>query len=111
MGCHTRLQGIFQTQGLNLGLLYWRQILYHVSHQGNILTLYISSAKFFFYISQFYVEKFSKLLFTIMHIYVQGNLKIRSNCKLESQWHPTLVFLPAKPHGWRSLVVYSPWGR
>ena len=29
------LQGIFQTQGLNLGLLHCRQILYHLSHQGS----------------------------------------------------------------------------
>ena len=27
------------------------------------------------------------------------------------QWHPTLVLLPGKSHGWRSLVGYSPWGR
>ena len=27
------------------------------------------------------------------------------------QWHPTPVLLPGKPHGWRSLVGYSPWGR
>ena len=27
------------------------------------------------------------------------------------QWHPTPVLLPAKPHGWRSLVGCSPWGR
>ena len=27
------------------------------------------------------------------------------------QWHPTLVLLPGKSHGWRSLVVCSPWGR
>ena len=25
-------------------------------------------------------------------------------------WQPTLVFLPAKSHGQRSLVGYSPWG-
>ena len=29
------LQGIFQTQGLNLGLLHCRKILYHLSHQGS----------------------------------------------------------------------------
>ena len=29
------LQEIFQTQGLNLGLLHCRQILYHLSHQGS----------------------------------------------------------------------------
>ena len=27
------------------------------------------------------------------------------------EWHPTLVFLPAKSHGQRSLVGCSPWGR
>ena len=32
-GCHSLLQGIFLTQGLNLGLLHCRQILYHLSHQ------------------------------------------------------------------------------
>jgi len=26
------------------------------------------------------------------------------------QWHPTPVLLPGKSHGWRSLVVCSPWG-
>ena len=33
--CHVLLQGIFLTQGLNLGLLHSRQILYQLSHQGN----------------------------------------------------------------------------
>ena len=27
------------------------------------------------------------------------------------QWHPTPVLLPGKPHGRRSLVGCSPWGR
>ena len=31
--CYSVLQGIFLTQGLNLGLLQCRQILYHLSHQ------------------------------------------------------------------------------
>ena len=31
--CHALLQGIFLTQGSNLGLLHCRQILYHLSHQ------------------------------------------------------------------------------
>ena len=30
-GCHSLLQGIFLTQGLNLGLLHYRQILYCLS--------------------------------------------------------------------------------
>ena len=32
VGCHALLQGIFPTQGLNLGLLHCEQILYHLSH-------------------------------------------------------------------------------
>ena len=38
MGCHALLQGIFPTQGLNPGLPQCRQILYHLSHQGNQLS-------------------------------------------------------------------------
>ena len=26
------------------------------------------------------------------------------------KWQLTLVLLPGKSHGWRSLVGYSPWG-
>ena len=26
------------------------------------------------------------------------------------KWQPTPVFLPGKSHGWRNLIVYSPWG-
>ena len=35
VGCHVFLQGIFPTQGWNPGLPHWRQILYHLSHQGS----------------------------------------------------------------------------
>ena len=35
VGCYALLQGIFPTQGLNPGLLYYRQILYHLSQQGS----------------------------------------------------------------------------
>ena len=34
--CHFLLQGIFLTQGSNLGLPYCRQMLYRLSHQGNL---------------------------------------------------------------------------
>ena len=32
VGCHSLLQGIFPTQGWNLGLLHCRKILYHLSY-------------------------------------------------------------------------------
>ena len=34
--CHALLQGIFPTQGSNPGLLYYRQILYQLSHKGSL---------------------------------------------------------------------------
>ena len=35
VGSHSLRQGILSTQESNLHLLYHRQILYHLSHQGN----------------------------------------------------------------------------
>ena len=35
VGIHSLLQGTFSTQGSNPGLRHCRQILYHLSHQGN----------------------------------------------------------------------------
>ena len=40
MGCHSLLQGIFQTQGLNQRRLHCRQILYLLSHWGSPWTLW-----------------------------------------------------------------------
>ena len=36
MGRHFLLQGIFLTQGSNLGLLHCRQILYRLSYKGGM---------------------------------------------------------------------------
>ena len=41
MGCHFLPQGIFLSQGSNLGLLHYRKILYHLSHQGSPYTLLV----------------------------------------------------------------------
>ena len=35
MGSLSFLQGIFPTQGSNPGLLHYRRIIYHLSHQGS----------------------------------------------------------------------------
>ena len=40
VGCHSLLQGIFLTQGMNPGLLHCRQMLYHPSHQGRTVYLF-----------------------------------------------------------------------
>ena len=39
VGCYAFLQGIFSTQVSNPGLLYCKQLLYHLSHQGSPSTL------------------------------------------------------------------------
>ena len=39
VGCHSRLQEIFLTQGSNLDLRHCREILYHLSHQGSLTQL------------------------------------------------------------------------
>ena len=39
VGSRSLLQEIFPTQELNLGLLHCRQILYYLSHQGNLVAL------------------------------------------------------------------------
>ena len=36
VGCHSLLQGIFPIQGSNLGLPYYRRILYPLNHQGSL---------------------------------------------------------------------------
>ena len=35
--CHSLLQGIFLTEGSNLGLPCCKQILYHLSHRGSLI--------------------------------------------------------------------------
>ena len=48
VGCHSLLQGIFPTQGLNPGPLHCRQILYHLSHQGNPIACFTSRPSLIF---------------------------------------------------------------
>ena len=44
VGCHSRLQRIFLTQGSNPSLLHCRQILYPLSHQGSVIHRAIEQA-------------------------------------------------------------------
>ena len=52
------LQGIFLTQGSNLGLLHCKQILYCLSHQGN---LWVGNYGLLFNLSYIYVLKVHKI--------------------------------------------------
>ena len=41
----------------------------------------------------------------------QGSISGLVRFPWRRKWQPTPVFLPGKPHGWRSLAGYSPEGR
>ena len=43
VGCHSLLQGIFPTQGLNPGLPLCRQMLYHLSHREATVALMVKN--------------------------------------------------------------------
>ena len=71
------LQGIFPTQGLNPGFLYYRQILYHLSHQGSQdVYMYLESKKknICTYINKC-PETFGSYLLTVA-IYKQGTVEV-----------------------------------
>ena len=46
-GLHFCLQGIFLIQGLNPGLLHFRQTLYHLNYQGNTYNLHTTKCTHF----------------------------------------------------------------
>ena len=46
VGCHALLQGIFPTQGSNVGLPHFRQTLYHLSHQGSPNSIFKKDCKY-----------------------------------------------------------------
>ena len=43
-------------------------------------------------------------------IHHKWEIVVDSSWRQSRQWHPTLVLLPGKSHGRRSLVGCSPWG-
>ena len=55
------------------------------------------------------VENPSPEVRTTLHFCLQ--LALPKSSLRRRQWHPTLVLLPRKSHGRRSLVGWSPWGR
>ena len=117
VSCHFLLQGIFPTQGSNPGLLHCRQIPYQLSCQGSPRIL------------EWVAYPFSSGSSRPRKLYLEEGShsgkesacqsRRRKRCKFNpwvgkipwsKKWHPTLVFLPRKFHGLRSLMDYSPWG-
>ena len=65
MGHQFLLQGIFPTQGLNPGLLHFRQILYCLSHQGSLITSYT-----YYYIIQYMLILHFMCVCVYIYIYI-----------------------------------------
>ena len=65
MGCHFLLQGIFPTQGSTSGLLHCRQILYCLSHQGDIQPTPMCN--------QFLWEKLQLHPFSLIEMFLDSN--------------------------------------
>ena len=64
VGSHSLLQGFFPTQESNLGILHYRQILYHLSHQGSPTLL-----SWFFFVFLFFVFFFFLLHWIFLALY------------------------------------------
>ena len=82
VGSRPLLQGIFPTQGLNLGLLHCRPTIYHLSHQGTVLPLSQALAEprdfdFSFMISSEFIEWKKKKWFVLKQLYF-GDRRISS---------------------------------
>ena len=90
MGGHSLLQGLFLTQGSNIGLLYCGQNLYCLSHQGSpkILTnisLKIHKAKFYIFKTKFSTRSINRRIqlsiFTLLNIQICFNRKALNHQK------------------------------
>ena len=103
VGCHALLQGIFQTEGLNLGLEHCRWILYHLSHQKPVILCNIKWEKMGFPGDTSGKECICQCRRHKRHSFDPwvGNIPWRR------VWQPTAVFLPGESRGQKSLVVYS----
>ena len=86
MGSHFLLQGIFLTQGLNLGLPHYRQILYCLSHQGS--PKMPSLVIFYYYntpaidqqnVSHYFIAQ--EIIFSILWYPVSCNIPMENNLK------------------------------
>ena len=98
-GCHFLLQQIFPTQGLNPGPLHFRQILYHLSHQGNPLKIWPniihspgadhSVLNFQIYIMKTDMDHLSKMQYNSHKISYRNRelIKVLRKFKLNMNWN------------------------
>ena len=94
VGSHALFQEILATQGLNPGLLHYRQILYHLSHVAAI------NASFSWWLG----GKESACSYRRCRF----NSWVRKT-SWKRTWQSTTAFMPGKFYGQRSLAGYSLW--
>ena len=140
MGCHSLLQGIFLTQGSNLGLLFWQaDFFYYLSHQGSPLTILKFLTNIFQVLGcqgKFYVFSISccpnchggchyaqKGRISTLHGFPGSTNGKESACNVRDAGSISgsgrcpgegngliSVILPGEFHGRSRLVSYNPWG-
>ena len=67
---------------------------------------------FFHNLSGLAVDEAQKVKVSASNVGDPGSIPgSRGICPGEGNGNPTLIFLPGRSHGQRSLVGYSPWGR
>ena len=88
VGCHSLLQGNFQTQGSNTGHLNCRQILYHMSHQGNPFQNSQNSVKYGLFLEFLEFYKYGKFLDLSKYM----NLRINQISKESASLRMTFFF-------------------
>ena len=105
--CHFLLQGIFPTQGLNLGLPHCKETLYQLSHQGRPLITWEMEIK----------TGASQVAQVVKNTPASpGNLREVDSIPGSGRspgggsGNPLQYSCLGKSHGHRSLVGYSPWG-
>ena len=82
-----------------------KSLFQHYSSKASILW---HSAFFMLQLSHPYMTTGKAITFVGQVISLLFNILSRF-CHGRRQWHPSPVLLPGQSHGWRSLVVCSPW--
>ena len=89
VGCHALLQGIFPTQGSNPGLPHCGQMLYPLSHQGSIKNLLANAGD----------------------LRDSGSIPGLGRSPREGHGNSLQYSCLENPHGQKSLLGYSAYGR
>ena len=114
VGCHSFLQGIFPTQGLNPGLPHCRWILYQLNHQGSSregIKTQPFNCKLIQPLWKIVWRFLKKLGITVPYHPTIPLLDIHPEKTIIEKDTCTPVFLPGESQGWGSLVGCHLWGR